>query len=85
MKHIIGKIIDFEVKGNNVVRFYLGNKTDEWGWTKKSIRIVMVTLLIGLNLVIHIMVMMGMMFHMNIMLVQFMMNSYMVQEHIIMI
>ena len=35
MKYIIGKIIDFEVKGN-VVRFYLGNKTDEWGWTNKN-------------------------------------------------
>lgn len=35
MENIIGKIIDFEVKGN-VVRFYLGNKTDEWGWTNKN-------------------------------------------------
>lgn len=29
MKYIIGKIIDFEVKGN-AVRFYLGNKTYEF-------------------------------------------------------
>jgi hypothetical protein len=35
MKYIIGKIIDFKVKGN-AVRFYLGNKTDEWGWTNKN-------------------------------------------------
>ena len=35
MKHIIGKIIDFEVKGN-AVRFYLCDKTDEWGWTNKN-------------------------------------------------
>lgn len=27
------KIIDYAVKGN-VVRFYLGEKTPEWGWTK---------------------------------------------------
>lgn len=27
------KIIDIERKGN-VVRFYLGEKTDDWGWTK---------------------------------------------------
>ncbi len=27
------KIIDFEKKGN-VVRFYLGEKTEEWGWTR---------------------------------------------------
>lgn len=27
------KIIDFEKKGN-VVRFYLGEKTDDWGWTR---------------------------------------------------
>lgn len=26
------KIIDFDRKGN-VVRFYLGEKTEEWGWT----------------------------------------------------
>ena len=26
------KIIDFEKKGN-VVRFYLGEKTEDWGWT----------------------------------------------------
>ena len=29
------KIIDFEKKGN-VVRFYLGEKTEEWGWTKEN-------------------------------------------------
>ena len=27
------KIIDFERKGN-VIRFYLGKKTADWGWTK---------------------------------------------------
>ena len=27
------KIIDFEKKGN-VVRFYLGEKTEDWGWTR---------------------------------------------------
>ena len=27
------KIIDFERKGN-VVRFYLGEKTEDWGWTR---------------------------------------------------
>ena len=26
------KIIDFEKKGN-IVRFYLGEKTEDWGWT----------------------------------------------------
>ncbi len=84
MKHIIGKIIDFEVKGN-VVRFYLGNKTDEWGWINKKYKDRNGNTPDWLKLVIHIMVMIGMMFHMNIMLVQFMTNSYMVQEHIIMI
>lgn len=29
------KIIDFEKKGN-VVRFYLGEKTPDWGWTNKD-------------------------------------------------
>lgn len=29
------KIIDFERKGN-MVRFYLGEKTSEWGWTNKD-------------------------------------------------
>jgi hypothetical protein len=29
------KIIDFEKKGN-VVRFYLGEKTEEWGWTNSE-------------------------------------------------
>ena len=29
------KIIDFERKGH-VVRFYLGEKTPEWGWTNKD-------------------------------------------------
>ncbi len=27
------KIIDFERKGN-IVRFYLGEKTKDWGWTR---------------------------------------------------
>ena len=27
------KIIDFEKKGN-IVRFYLGEKTEDWGWTR---------------------------------------------------
>lgn len=35
MKNIMGKIIDFEIKGN-IVRFYLGNKDEEWGWTNKN-------------------------------------------------
>lgn len=29
------QIIDFEKKGN-VVRFYLGEKTSEWGWTRSD-------------------------------------------------
>ena len=29
------KIIDFEKKGN-VVRFYLGEKTEDWGWTRSD-------------------------------------------------
>lgn len=29
------QIIDFERKGN-VVRFYLGEKTDSWGWTRED-------------------------------------------------
>jgi hypothetical protein len=29
------KIIDFERKGN-VVRFYLGEKTEDWGWTRSD-------------------------------------------------
>lgn len=29
------RIIDFEKKGN-VVRFYLGEKTPDWGWTNKD-------------------------------------------------
>lgn len=29
------KIIDFERKGN-VVRFYLGEKTEDWGWTNED-------------------------------------------------
>ena len=29
---ILMNIIDFELKGN-VIRFYLGCKTDKWGWT----------------------------------------------------
>lgn len=29
------KIIDFERKGN-VIRFYLGEKTEEWGWTNPN-------------------------------------------------
>lgn len=32
-KEIIMVIIDFEKKGN-IVRFYLGEKIPEWGWTK---------------------------------------------------
>ena len=28
------EVIDFERKGN-VVRFYLGEKTEEWGWTNQ--------------------------------------------------
>ena len=35
MKNIIGKIIDFKIKGN-IVKFYLGNKTDDWGWANKD-------------------------------------------------
>lgn len=31
------KIIDFETKGN-VVRFYLGEKTKDWGWTNKDFK-----------------------------------------------
>ena len=29
------QIIDFERKGN-VIRFYLGEKTEDWGWTNKD-------------------------------------------------
>ncbi len=29
------KIIDFKKKGN-VVRFYLGEKTEDWGWTRSD-------------------------------------------------
>lgn len=29
------QIIDFERKGN-VVRFYLGEKTEDWGWTRSN-------------------------------------------------
>lgn len=29
------KIIDFKIKGK-VVRFYLGEKTEDWGWTNKN-------------------------------------------------
>ena len=29
------QIIDFKRKGN-VVRFYLGEKTPDWGWTKSD-------------------------------------------------
>lgn len=32
------KVIDFEKKGN-VIRFYLGEKTDEWGWTNPIYKI----------------------------------------------
>ena len=32
------KVIDFEKKGN-VVRFYLGEKTEEWGWTNPNYKI----------------------------------------------
>ena len=41
MKHAGGKlkmqIIDFEKKGN-VVRFYLGEKTKDWGWANKDFK-----------------------------------------------
>ncbi len=35
MKRVIGRIIDFEIRGNTV-RFFLGFKTDDWGWTNKD-------------------------------------------------
>jgi len=33
------KIIDFDRKGN-VVRFYLGEKTEDWGWTNPAFKCV---------------------------------------------
>lgn len=34
-EHMLGKIIDFEVKCNRV-RFYIGLKDSRWGWTNKD-------------------------------------------------
>lgn len=35
MEKFVGDIIDFEIKGN-AVKFYLGTKDNEWGWTNKN-------------------------------------------------